>query len=168
MKGNSIHTATCFLGTEAITHVINNSVPCPVFSNIRHIIASISGFTVFAHDKYHQLILDFDFTLDYYRVSLIHHHYYAQGDYLLIRNVLRLSDCSHVLNENSFDSAVNILTVIVRDAINISIKLRDLSPRANYTNQETAACRRSYCQLLRIEGATLLAWRFPTAVFSVF
>jgi hypothetical protein len=32
----------------------------------------------------------------------------------------------------------------------------------------TAACRRSDCQLLRIEGATWSAWRIPTAVFSVF
>jgi hypothetical protein len=33
-------------------------------------------------------------------------------------------------------------------------KLHGLSPRANYTNRATAACRRSDCQLLRIEGAT--------------
>jgi hypothetical protein len=29
-----------------------------------------------------------------------------------------------------------------------------LSPRANYTDRATPACRRSDCQLLRIEGAT--------------
>jgi hypothetical protein len=40
-------------------------------------------------------------------------------------------------------------------------KLRDLSPRANYTGGATAACRRSECQLLRIEGATWSAWRIP-------
>jgi hypothetical protein len=33
-------------------------------------------------------------------------------------------------------------------------KLHGLSPRANYTDRATAACRRIYCQLLRIEGAT--------------
>jgi hypothetical protein len=33
-------------------------------------------------------------------------------------------------------------------------KLHGLSPRANYTDLATAACRRSECQLLRIEGAT--------------
>jgi hypothetical protein len=33
-------------------------------------------------------------------------------------------------------------------------KLRGLSPRANYTDRATAACWRSYCQLLRTEGAT--------------
>jgi hypothetical protein len=33
-------------------------------------------------------------------------------------------------------------------------KLHCLSPRANYTDLATAACRRSDCQLLRIEGAT--------------
>jgi hypothetical protein len=47
-------------------------------------------------------------------------------------------------------------------------KLHGLSPRANYTDRVTAACRRSNCQLLRIEGATWSAWRIPTAVFSVF
>jgi hypothetical protein len=31
-------------------------------------------------------------------------------------------------------------------------KLRDLNPRANYTDRATATCRRSYFQLLRIEG----------------
>jgi hypothetical protein len=33
-------------------------------------------------------------------------------------------------------------------------KLHGLSPRANYTDRATVACRRSDCQLLRIEGAT--------------
>jgi hypothetical protein len=33
-------------------------------------------------------------------------------------------------------------------------KLYGLSPRANYTDRVTAGCRRSDCQLLRIEGAT--------------
>jgi hypothetical protein len=47
-------------------------------------------------------------------------------------------------------------------------KLLGLSPRANYTDRATAACRPSDCQLLRIQGATWSAWRIPTAVFSVF
>jgi hypothetical protein len=34
------------------------------------------------------------------------------------------------------------------------IKFHGLSLRANYTERATAACRRSHCQLLRIEGAT--------------
>jgi hypothetical protein len=33
-------------------------------------------------------------------------------------------------------------------------KLHGPSPRANYTDRATAACRRSDCQLVRIEGAT--------------
>jgi hypothetical protein len=77
MKGNSIHAATC----KAIT-VINNAVPCPMFSIIRQVIASISGFTLLAPDKYHQPILNFDLTLGPLRVSLIHHRFYAQGEYL--------------------------------------------------------------------------------------
>jgi hypothetical protein len=35
-----------------------------------------------------------------------------------------------------------------------NFKLHGLSPRANYTDRATAACRRSDCQLLQIEGAT--------------
>jgi hypothetical protein len=42
-----------------------------------------------------------------------------------------------------------------------------LSPRANYTDQATDSCRRSYCQLFRIEGIALSAWQFPMAVISV-
>jgi hypothetical protein len=38
--------------------------------------------------------------------------------------------------------------------IKTKTKLHGLSPRANYTDRATAACRRSDCQLLRIEGAT--------------
>jgi hypothetical protein len=33
-------------------------------------------------------------------------------------------------------------------------KLHGLSPRANYTDRATAACRRNECQLLRIKGTT--------------
>jgi hypothetical protein len=38
------------------------------------------------------------------------------------------------------------------------------SPQANYTDRATAACRRSYCQLLRIEDVAWSAQRIPTAV----
>jgi hypothetical protein len=41
------------------------------------------------------------------------------------------------------------------------------SPQANYTDWATAACGRSYCQCLRIEGVAWLAQRIPTALFSV-
>jgi hypothetical protein len=37
---------------------------------------------------------------------------------------------------------------------NKKTKLHGLSPRANYTDRATAACRRSDCQPMRIEGAT--------------
>jgi hypothetical protein len=43
-------------------------------------------------------------------------------------------------------------------------KLRGLSPQANYTYQATAACRRSWCQLLRLEDVAWSAQRIPTAV----
>jgi hypothetical protein len=43
--------------------------------------------------------------------------------------------------------------LIIRNNTNKQ-KLHGLSPRANYTDRATAACRRSDCQLLRIKGAT--------------
>jgi hypothetical protein len=46
--------------------------------------------------------------------------------------------------------------------------LRGLSRQANYTDRATAACRRSYCQLLQIEGVAWSAQWILTAVFSVF
>jgi hypothetical protein len=36
----------------------------------------------------------------------------------------------------------------------LKTKLHGRSPQANYTDRATAACRRSYCQLVRKEGAT--------------
>jgi hypothetical protein len=44
-------------------------------------------------------------------------------------------------------------------------KTRGLSLRANYTDRATAARRQSWCQLLRIEGATWSAQQSLTAVF---
>jgi hypothetical protein len=46
--------------------------------------------------------------------------------------------------------------------------LHGLSPRANYTDRATTACRQNGFQLLRIESATWSTWRISTAVFSVF
>jgi hypothetical protein len=45
-----------------------------------------------------------------------------------------------------------------------STKLRRFSLQASYTDRATAACRRSYCQLLRIEGVAWSAQRIPMAV----
>jgi hypothetical protein len=50
----------------------------------------------------------------------------------------------------------------------LNSKLHGLSPRTNYTNRATAVCRRSNCQLVRIEGAMWSAWRITPAVYSRF
>jgi hypothetical protein len=47
-------------------------------------------------------------------------------------------------------------------------KLHGLSPREDCTDRATAACRRSLCQFLQIEGATWSAWRILTAAFHKF
>jgi hypothetical protein len=46
------------------------------------------------------------------------------------------------------------LTLTLSFSLSFSLSLHGLSPRANYTDRATAACRRSDCQLLWIEGAT--------------
>jgi hypothetical protein len=63
---------------------------------------------------------------------------------------------------------LEINSIYPHNYINLKLKLHGLSPRANYTDRATAACRRSHCQLLRIEGATWSAWRIPMAIFSDF
>jgi hypothetical protein len=69
---------------------------------------------------------------------------------------------------SNFSAALPSYHFALISLIKTKTKLHGLSPRANYTDRETAACWRSDCQLVRIEGATWSAWRIPTAVFSVF
>jgi hypothetical protein len=71
-------------------------------------------------------------------------------------------DC--ILLRLLLQSLIIIIIIIIIQTNNI----HGLSPRAKYTDRATAACRRSDCQLLRIEGTTWSAWLIPTAVFSIF
>jgi hypothetical protein len=67
-----------------------------------------------------------------------------------------------------FDHSDNDLHVLAKGTNKQTNKLHGLSPRANYTDHATVACRRSDCQLLQIEGATWSAWRIsrPYSRFS--
>jgi hypothetical protein len=47
--------------------------------------------------------------------------------------------------------------------LKLKTKLRSRSPQANYTDQATASCRRSYYQTLRVEGVAWLTQRIPMA-----
>jgi hypothetical protein len=49
---------------------------------------------------------------------------------------------------NKYSILIEFFIIVIKK------KLHGLSPRANYTDRATAACRRSDCQLLRIDGAT--------------
>jgi hypothetical protein len=40
------------------------------------------------------------------------------------------------------------------NALEDTLLLQGMSPRANYTDRATAACQRSNCQILGIKGAT--------------
>jgi hypothetical protein len=55
-------------------------------------------------------------------------------------------------------SKLYLLLKLCSTRVEISLKhkkkIHGLSPRANYTDRATAACRRRGCQLVRIEGAT--------------
>jgi hypothetical protein len=62
-------------------------------------------------------------------------------------------------NTNNEDEGAVYFLLIYSLQISIVIEIKKktlhgLSPRANYTDRATAACRRSDCQLLRIECAT--------------
>jgi hypothetical protein len=56
----------------------------------------------------------------------------------------------------------------MQDGNNISCikktKLQGFSQQPNYADRATAACQRSYCQLLRIEDVTWSVQRTPMAV----
>jgi hypothetical protein len=68
---------------------------------------------------------------------------------ILLRNVyVYLSNIPAIATENLLVLLLFSLFTIIRT------KLHGLSPRANYTDRATAACRRSDCQLVRMEGAT--------------
>jgi hypothetical protein len=50
--------------------------------------------------------------------------------------------------------ALLILDLLTKPITTKTNELHGLSLRANYTDRATSACRRSDCQILRIEGAT--------------
>jgi hypothetical protein len=89
------------------------------------------------------------------------------NEYKASLNVFSLHPAVSQVYINVFVSSCQVIGRIIQ-LWSTTKKLHVLSPRANYTDRAIAACRRSDCQLLRIEGATWSAWRIPTAVFSVF
>jgi hypothetical protein len=70
----------------------------------------------------------------------------AQSIFILSKNVMCFEKGPHFRREGA--------TIIGHHNFVHKKKLHCLSPRANYTDRATAACRRSDCQLLRIESAT--------------
>jgi hypothetical protein len=120
IKGNSIHTAACSLGlVQRSNCIINSTLFDVVFSSISDISASVSSSPMVTLVKYHPPILDFNLTVDCHQISQTPQRSYAQGDCMLLFNVLRHSDWSCALSENCVDSAVNNPTGIVRQAINV-------------------------------------------------
>jgi hypothetical protein len=118
------HTATCFLGLDQRNNaIINSALLDLVFSNISDLSACSSSSPVVTRNKYHPpLLLDFSLTPDSHLIFLTSHRSYAKGEYLLIYDVLRHSDWSYVLNENSVDCAMNNNhTNIVREAVYLAI-----------------------------------------------
>jgi hypothetical protein len=118
IKGSSIHIATCFLGPDQRNNsVINTALLFLVFS-----CTSNPSSPMVIPDKYRPpLLLDFKLTLDCHCTSLTPHHSYAQGDYLLLYNILYQSDWSCVLNENSVELAMCNLSSMVHEYMNLVI-----------------------------------------------
>jgi hypothetical protein len=61
--------------------------------------------------------------------------------------------CDNALTKGGGDFFA-ILNIVLQ--LFFLVKLHGLSPRVNYTDRATATCRRSDCQLVRIEGETFL------------
>jgi hypothetical protein len=115
---------------------------------------------------------------------------------ILIQNIWSRTSSSHVQFINT-DTKTSLLDVegavaAVRNGTSVCVRaVRGVAPQKQWAVQlswltatlwtvncliqlkanhkpNATACRRSNCQLLRIEGAKWSAWRIPTAVFSVF
>jgi hypothetical protein len=95
--------------------------------------------------------------------SNVYLNWHMWGVAFMVQHLLLLSACSCSCKYWAYRMTLQATVINLNKK-----KLHGLSPRANYNDRATAACRRSNCQLLRIEGATWSAWWIPTAVFSVF
>jgi hypothetical protein len=71
----------------------------------------------------------------------------------VVNTALKLS-ASTKFGEFLIDANTKFVRFLFHTVGVIKTKLHGLSPRAIYTDRATAACRRSDCQLVRIEGAT--------------
>jgi hypothetical protein len=69
----------------------------------------------------------------------------VSNDDLYCQIVISFFSVSHIRDRH---------VVFLRESPSQTNTLHGLSPRANYTDRSTAACRRSDCQILRTEGAT--------------
>jgi hypothetical protein len=64
---------------------------------------------------------------------------------------LQWSQEFHILEQKKLQLCPNVALFLRSCSMITKKKHRGLSPRANYTDRVTAACRRSDCQLLRID-----------------
>jgi hypothetical protein len=74
-----------------------------------------------------------------------------QSRSLLLAEVTSSRHVRHTLYAEMSTVPLHFLKI---GTLKLKTKLHGWSPRANYTDRATAACRRSDCQLVRIEGAT--------------
>jgi transposase InsO family protein len=69
-------------------------------------------------------------------------------------------------------SLCSIFTILIPFTYSLKTKkkktLRGLSPRANYTDRATVACRRSWCQFLWIVGATIYHCKYSNGIYLDF
>jgi hypothetical protein len=91
-------------------------------TNINDVSVCISRHPVVNPDSYHpSLMLDSKLTSEYTHISRTPHRNYVQGDHFLLYSTLLASACSSVLNENSVDSAVHLLTSALTEAMSLAI-----------------------------------------------
>jgi hypothetical protein len=67
-------------------------------------------------------------------------------------NALMLCNHAAIPNPGKCGKRINPSSLLILNAKKLRTRLLGLSPRANYTDVVTAACRRGWCQLLGSKG----------------
>jgi hypothetical protein len=124
LKGDVIHSATCFLGLSQHNYCDSGSNLLElVFSNFADLTVDHPANGVVQPDNFHPPFI-IDCIMPVRRIKQncnILHKRFSAGNYAVLYNALYNYDWSSLYNETSVDSAVDRLNFAVTQAINILI-----------------------------------------------
>jgi hypothetical protein len=121
IRGDVVHSATCYLGLSQCNLTIHNkNLQDLVFANFSCVNVMISNLDSVEPDP--SLVTDLNSTIvsSHTQPSRLSCDY-AHTDYFLLYRYLSSYDWSCVYNQSSTDSAVNKLNSVVTDALNLAI-----------------------------------------------